>query len=242
MPLPREEATPPVTKMCLVNGGPPCADRSTQPRESTLPPPRHGRRARRAAAPRDRLGSLRAAMATASTARSRPAAPARPRSSWRPARSSSGSRPTCAERHLTFDDGVYGASAVAMRAGRPAVPRRVLEPGPALPARSSGWPTWSASARSTPRASSPWPPASCSWSPPTWPAGASPTAPGALLAAGLVTGSRQRPLGDRARWPPTAWPSPSPALTMLPAAPVARRPHRAAAPSGSGSASAPPSR
>ena len=38
-----------------------------------------------------------------------------------------------AARHLTFDDGVYGASAVAHARGRAALPRRVLEPGPGVP-------------------------------------------------------------------------------------------------------------
>src|SRR5690606_36389220 len=45
MPFPRDEATPPVTKMCLVNEGLPCADRATQPRDTTLTrdghPPAH---------------------------------------------------------------------------------------------------------------------------------------------------------------------------------------------------------
>ena len=120
IPLPREDATPPVTKMCLVNGRPPCAIRATQPREPTLP--LTGRAAHRAdGRGHPALGSLRAAMVAVTTsadgADARHRAPDRPRRPRRRSRWCCGSRPTWRERHLTFDDGVYGASAVAMRAG-----------------------------------------------------------------------------------------------------------------------------
>ena len=84
----------------------------SQPRERTLP--RSGPDAAHATAGRDHLGNLRATMATGSTAR----ATARIDLLALTVATVLLRIPALvADRHLTFDDGVFGASAVAMRAG-----------------------------------------------------------------------------------------------------------------------------
>ena len=91
-----------------------------------------------------------------------------------------------ADTGLTFDDGVFANSAIAMRDGGVAVPRRVLEPGPALPAAGRTGRPGRACGRSTRLGCSQWSRAWWRSSPPTGPPLRLTDRVGALLAGGLL--------------------------------------------------------
>src|SRR5215212_4036169 len=119
-PFPREEATPPVTKMCLVTGFQGTAAGGGSP----------GTAADLGAVPGNAcgpgvVGSVVPAVATTSSPPSAPAPAAPPRASqWGLAALALAAATvvlrlpaSLADRHLTVDDGVFGASALAMRTG-----------------------------------------------------------------------------------------------------------------------------
>ena len=145
-PLPRLEATPPVTKMCFAKTLPLISLRSPRsmsrtgtdrrrPYHATHADPRTGVR-------------YRAGMTRVETADHR--APARRRRRGRSAHWRLDATVLAvvaillrlpaffADRSLVFDDGVFASSALAMRARRGAVPRRLLEPGPGVPPAALG--------------------------------------------------------------------------------------------------------